>query len=47
MSWPARIVIAVLVLLTLGAVALAIYAGTIPPPHHHYEETIPNNRFSG
>lgn len=47
MGWPARIVIAILVLLFLGAVALAIYAGTIPPPHHHYEETIPNNRFTG
>ena len=47
MSWPARIAIAILVLLVLGAVALAIYAGTIAPPHHHYEETIPNSRFSG
>jgi len=47
MGWPARIAIAILVLLILGAVALAIYSGTVPPPHHHYEETIPSNRFSG
>jgi len=47
MGWPARIAIAILVLLIFGAVALAIYAGTIPAPHHHYEEVIPNNRFSG
>ena len=47
MGWPARIAIAIVVLLFLGAIALAIYAGTIPPPHHHYEETIPDSRFSG
>ena len=47
MGWPARIAIAILVLLLLGAIALAIYAGTIPPPRHHYEEAIPNSRFSG
>lgn len=47
MGWPARIAIAILVLLILGAVALAIYAGTIPPPHHHYEESIPIPRSPG
>ncbi|HEX3431960.1 MAG TPA: hypothetical protein VHT03_13850 [Rhizomicrobium sp.] len=47
MGRPARIAVAILVLLILGAVALAIYAGTIPPPHQHYEETIANTRFSG
>ena len=47
MGWPARIAIAILVLLILGAVALAIYAGTIPSPHHHYEEAIPVSRSSG
>ena len=47
MGWSARIAIAILVLLLLGAVALAIYAGTIPPPHHHYEETIPVSPSAG
>lgn len=47
MGWSARIAIAILVLLILGAVALAIYAGTIPPPHHHYEEAIPTNTIPG
>jgi hypothetical protein len=47
MGWPARIAVAIFVLLILSAIALAIYAGTIAPPHHHYEEAIPNGRFSG
>jgi len=47
MGWPARIAIAILVLLLLGAVALAIYAGTIPPPHRHYEIAIPVNGAPG
>jgi len=47
MGWPARIAIAIFVLLILAGVALAIYAGTIPPPHHHFEEAIPNSRITG
>jgi len=47
MGWSVRIAIAVVVLLIVGAVALAIYAGTIPPPHNHTEEIIPNARFTG
>jgi hypothetical protein len=47
MGWPARIAVAILVLLILGAVALAIYAGSIPPPHHHYEQVIPIQRAPG
>lgn len=47
MGWPARIAIAVVGLLILGAVALAIYAGTITPPHHHYEQEIPTPKSSG
>lgn len=47
MGWPARIAIAIVVLLFLGVIALVIYAGMVPPPRHHYEETIPDSRFSG
>ncbi|HEX4077357.1 MAG TPA: hypothetical protein VHX61_00575 [Rhizomicrobium sp.] len=47
MSWGLRIAIAVLVLLVLGAAALAIYAGTIAPPHRTYQQAVPNSRFSG
>jgi hypothetical protein len=46
MGWTARIGLGVLVLLILGAAALAIYAGTLKPPHHTYEQVISNDRFS-
>jgi hypothetical protein len=47
MSWTARIGLGVLVLVIVGAAALAIYAGTLKPPHHSYEQVISNDRFSG
>jgi hypothetical protein len=46
MGWSLRIAIAIVLLLILGAGALAIYAGTISPPHRTYEQVIPNDRFS-
>jgi hypothetical protein len=45
MGWSLRIAVAIVVLLILGAAALAIYAGTISPPHHTYEQVISNDRF--
>jgi hypothetical protein len=45
MGWSLRIAIAIVVLLILGASALAIYAGTISPPHRTYEQVISNDRF--
>jgi hypothetical protein len=45
MGWSLRIAIAIVLLLILGAGALAIYAGTISPPHQHYEQVISNDRF--
>lgn len=45
MGWSLRIAIAIVALLILGAGALAIYAGTISPPHRTYEQVIPNDRF--
>lgn len=47
MGWTLRIAIAVVVLLILGAGALAIYAGNIAPPHHTYEQAVPTDRLSG
>lgn len=47
MGWSVRIAVAVVALLILSAVALAIYAGTISPPHKTYEEVVPNARFPG
>ena len=47
MGWSARIAIAIVVALVVGAGVLAIYAGSIPPPHHRYEQVIPSNRFPG
>ncbi|HEX3664943.1 MAG TPA: hypothetical protein VHU23_06910 [Rhizomicrobium sp.] len=46
MGWSLRIAIAIVALLILGAAALAIYAGTISPPHRTYEQVIPNDRFA-
>jgi hypothetical protein len=46
MGWSLRIAITIVALLVLGAAALAIYAGTISPPHRTYEQVIPNDRFS-
>lgn len=45
MGWTARLSLAVLVLLILGAVGLAIYAGTLKAPHHSYEQTLPDDKF--
>jgi hypothetical protein len=45
MSWSARIAIGVLVLVVLGAGALAIYAGTLSPPHRTYQQVLSNDRF--
>jgi hypothetical protein len=47
MGWSLRILIAIIVLLILGGAALAIYAGTISPPHRTYEQVISNDRFPG
>jgi hypothetical protein len=46
MGWSLRIGIAIVALLVLGAAALAIYAGSISPPHRTYVQVIPNDRFS-
>jgi len=45
MGWTARIFLAILVLLILGAVGLGIYASTLSPPHHTYREVLPDSRF--
>jgi hypothetical protein len=47
MGWSARIGIAVLVLVIVGAAALAIYAGTLKPPHQTYQQVLSNDRFPG
>jgi hypothetical protein len=45
MGWTARIGLTVLVLLILGAVGLAVYAGSLKPPHRTYEQVLSNDRF--
>jgi hypothetical protein len=45
MGWTARILLAILVLVILGAVGLGIYAGTLKPPKQTYTVVIPNSRF--
>ncbi|HET7334280.1 MAG TPA: hypothetical protein VFI93_04115 [Rhizomicrobium sp.] len=45
MGWAGRIGLAILVLVILGAGALAFYAGTLKPPHQTYEQVVPNDRL--
>ena len=45
MGWTARLLLAILVLVILGAVGLGIYAGTLKPPKQTYTVVIPNSRF--
>ncbi len=45
MGWTARLSLAVLVLVILGVGALAFYAGTLKPPHHTYEQVLPDDQF--
>ena len=45
MSWAARIGLAILVLVILGVAGLAIYAGTLKPPHQSYEQVIPDDQL--
>jgi hypothetical protein len=46
MGWTARIGLAVLAIFLMGAVGLAIYAGTLKPPHRTYEQVLSNDRFA-
>jgi hypothetical protein len=41
MGWTARIVIAVIVLLLVGAVALGLAESRHAPPQHMIEDTVP------
>lgn len=45
LGWTPRILLAILVLVILGGLALGIYAGTLKPPHQSYTVVIPNSRF--
>lgn len=45
MGWTARLSLAVLVLVILGVGALAFYASTLKPPHHTYEQVLPDEQF--
>lgn len=47
MGWTARIVLTFFVLVILCAAGLAIYASRLVPPHHTYQQVIPNDRFPG
>jgi len=47
MGWTGRIVILIVVLVILAAVGLAIYASHLSPPHHTYEQVVPNDRPAG
>lgn len=45
MGWTARILLAILALVILGAIGLGIYGSTLKPPHRTYTVVIPNSRF--
>ena len=44
-GWTARILLAILALVILGAIGLGIYGSTLKPPHQTYTVVIPNSRF--
>ena len=45
MGWTARVLLAILALVILGAIGLGIYGSTLKPPHQTYTVVIPNSRF--
>jgi hypothetical protein len=44
-GWGARIAIGIAVLFVLGVVGLALYGGSLKPPHQTYEQVLPDDRF--
>jgi len=44
-GWGTRIGFGIVVLVILGAAALAIYAGRVNPPKHSVEQVLPNDQF--
>ena len=44
-GWTARLLLAILALVILGAIGLGIYGSTLKPPHHTYTVDIPSSRF--
>lgn len=47
MGWTARVTLAIIGLLVLGACVLGFYESSRPPPPRHYEQVIPNDRLPG
>lgn len=47
MGWTARVTLAIIVLLLLGACVLGFYESARPPPMHLYQQDVPNDRFPG
>jgi len=45
MGWAARIGLAAVVLVVLGAAGLAYYASTLKPPHRTYHVVLSNDQF--
>lgn len=45
MGWAGRIGLVVIVIVLLGAGALAYYAGTLKPPHRTYHQVLSNEMF--
>jgi hypothetical protein len=40
MGWTARVILAIIVILLVGACVLGFYESTRPPPTQTYEETV-------
>jgi hypothetical protein len=45
MGLVARFAVVILVLVILGAGGLAVYAGSLSPPHQTYQQVLSNDRF--
>jgi len=44
-GWGVRIAIGIAVVFVLGVVGLALYGGSLKPPHQTYEQVLPDDRF--
>jgi Sec-independent protein translocase protein TatA len=45
LGWGSWLLILVVVLILVGAVALAVYGGSIRPAQHEVEQVLANDRF--
>jgi hypothetical protein len=45
MGWASWLGIVFVGVVLVGGIGLTIYGGALEPPHRHYEQAVPNDRF--